>query len=145
MWGNFMNWQQLKRKVQREFQKFMYGRYGVDQLTVLILVVSLVITVLAGILKLPGLQILYYVGVIVSLYRILSRDLVKRRKENHVFLQKTRGITSWSRTQKKMVGEKKTHRHFKCPNCKQRLRVPRGKGNVKITCTRCGEQFSRKT
>lgn len=140
-----MNWQQLKAKIKMELQKFMYGRNGVDQLTVFVLVISLILSLLAGIFRLPWLRLFYYIGVILSIYRILSRDLVKRRLENQSFMQKTRVLPAWVRVQKRIVQERKTHRHFKCPSCKQRLRVPKGKGNIKITCSKCGEQFSRKS
>lgn len=125
--------------------RFSYGRNGVDQLTVFMLTVSLIIALIGGIFRLPWLQLIYYVGVILVVYRILSRNLTKRRTENQMFLQKTRAVTSWFRIQKRIFQERKTHRYFKCPTCKQRLRVPKGKGSIKITCSRCGEQFSRKS
>lgn len=37
------------------------------------------------------------------------------------------------------------HKVYKCPNCKQALRVPRGKGKILITCSQCGHQFTKKT
>ena len=38
----------------------------------------------------------------------------------------------------------KKYRYFSCPKCKMRLRVPRGVGNVTITCKGCGEKFDKK-
>lgn len=140
-----MKWQQFKSKALIEIHKFFYGRNGVDQLTVFILLASLIVTLIGGIFRLSWLQLLYFAGVALAVYRTLSRNLVKRRAENQLFLQKTRSITSWFRVRRRIFQERKTHRHFKCPSCKQRLRVPRGKGNIKITCSKCGEQFSRKS
>lgn len=140
-----MKWQELKTRVRLGLQRFMYGRNGVDELTLLVLGVSMVAVFLSAIFRQPWLQLLYYVGVFGSLYRTLSKSLVKRRKENFAFLQRVRKVRSWFRIQQKIVSERKTHRHFKCPACKQRLRVPVGKGKITITCSKCGEKFSRKS
>lgn len=140
-----MKWQQFKTKANGALRRFMYGRNGVDQLTVFVLTISLIITILASMLRVPWLLVLYYFGVFSALYRIFSKSLVKRRLENRLFLQKTSFITSWFRVQRQIVQERKTHSHFKCPSCKQRLRVPKGRGKIKITCSKCGEEFSRKS
>ena len=34
---------------------------------------------------------------------------------------------------------------FKCPKCSQKLRVPRGKGKIMITCRRCGNEFKKRS
>jgi predicted RNA-binding Zn-ribbon protein involved in translation (DUF1610 family) len=140
-----VKWQEFKTRVVRGMQRFMYGRNGVDQLNMLILTLSVVILFLASVLNLPWLRLVYYIGVFLGLYRIFSRDSFKRRRENQMLLQKTRAVKSWLRVQKRIVQERKTHRHFKCPNCKQRLRVPAGKGKITITCSKCGEKFNRKS
>lgn len=143
--GTRMNWKQLVARIKSGFQRFMYGRNGVDQLTFLVLIISAVITFVAAVFRLPWLQFFYYAGVFLAFYRTLSRNLLKRRQENQLFLQKSRSVKSWFRVQQRIVSERKTHRHFKCPACKQRLRVPKGKGSIKVTCSKCGEQFSKKS
>ena len=140
-----MNWKQFVARIKNGFQRVMYGRNGVDELTVFIIFTSVVITLTAGIYRFTWLQLLYYVGVFLAFYRTFSRALTKRRLENNLFLQKTRRITSWLRVQQRILMECKTYRHFKCPSCKQRLRVPKGKGKIKVTCSRCGKQFSKKS
>jgi len=140
-----MKWQELKTRAKMALQRFMYGRNGVDELTILVLAVGVIALFLASILRAPLLQLLYYAGLVYALYRTLSRDLVRRRKENLFFLQKTKGVASWFRIRMRIIKERKTHRHFKCPKCKQMLRVPVGKGKITITCSKCGEKFSRRT
>ncbi|MFR9190485.1 MAG: hypothetical protein ACLVL7_09865 [Anaerotruncus massiliensis (ex Togo et al. 2019)] len=39
----------------------------------------------------------------------------------------------------------RTHRRFRCPSCGQKVRVPRGKGRICITCPRCRVEFVRRT
>lgn len=140
-----MKWSEFKVRLKKDLIKFMYGRNGVDQLTIGILIISLVLSIFAVIFRQPSLKVLYYLGVLVCLYRILSRDLVKRRRENRMMMRYVEQFRSWLQIQKRIFQERKTHRHFKCPNCKQRLRVPKGKGQITITCSKCGTKFSKKS
>ena len=41
--------------------------------------------------------------------------------------------------------EYRTYRYLICPQCSQRLRVPRGKGKIRVTCTKCRNQFIAKS
>ena len=79
-----------------------------------------------------------------AFFRMLSKDRYRRAHENEVYLSKTegvrRGVTEWLNR----VKNGKKYRYFTCPKCKQRLRVPRGVGNVTITCKSCGTKFDKK-
>ena len=37
------------------------------------------------------------------------------------------------------------YKYLLCPQCTQRLRVPRGKGRIRVTCTNCGNVFETKS
>ena len=39
----------------------------------------------------------------------------------------------------------KVYRYFKCPHCRQSIRVPRGRGRISITCPKCGTSFIKKS
>ena len=39
----------------------------------------------------------------------------------------------------------KMHKYFLCPNCKQTVRVPRGRGQITITCPKCKQKFDKKS
>ena len=41
--------------------------------------------------------------------------------------------------------EYRNYRYLICPQCSQRLRVPRGKGKIRVTCTKCRNQFIAKS
>ena len=41
--------------------------------------------------------------------------------------------------------EYRTYRYLICPQCSQRLRVPRGKGKIRVTCIKCRNQFIAKS
>ncbi len=122
-------------------RRFMSGRYGSDQLNwVLILLVfalSILNNLLFVILRSPilygALSVLYTSVVVFAFYRMFSRNIALRQKENQ------RWLAFWAQM------KDRNHRYFRCPHCKQRVRVPRHKGKISIRCPRCGEKFIRKT
>ena len=79
------------------------------------------------------LSLLAYVPLIWSMFRMYSRNIEARRRENAAF---QRFFTRLRDRQ---------NRYFTCPRCRQVVRVPRGKGRINIRCPKCGEQFVRKT
>lgn len=131
-------------KVRASFARFMSGRYGADQLSYAMVIGALVMTVVGALSRLGLLTILADVVLIVVFVRMLSRDRLRRAHENQVYLEKTlkvrKAVTEWINR----VKNSKKYRYFSCPKCKMRLRVPRGVGNVTITCKGCGEKFDKK-
>ena len=130
--------------VRRFMVRFMAGRYGGDQLNLLLIALYLVFYLVFLFTRLLVFELLGTVLLIVSLYRSLSRDLARRRAENTRFLQVVRPL--WrklsafhSRT------HDKEHRYFRCPNCGQQMRVPRGKGRITVHCRSCGAAFEEKS
>ena len=87
---------------------------------------------------------LYLLCIVAALYRMLSRNYARRRAENTKFLTVAGPAIRWFKLQR-TIHRDKEHRYFKCPNCGQQLRVPRGKGKVTITCRNCGVSFDEKT
>lgn len=125
-------------------QRFMYGRYGVDQLGRALTWVGLgllLISVLTDSAVANGLSIAVYA---IVLFRMLSRNYAARRRENERYLRHTAPATRRLRLWRNMLRDKE-HRYFKCPGCKQYLRVPKGKGKICITCRRCGHTFNKES
>ncbi len=126
--------------IRNAIQRFMYGRYGNDQLNVCLIVLYLALYLL---FILSGFELFYFLTLIllcVSLFRMLSRNLPARRSENAKFMRAAGPAIQWFRFQR-AVRRDKEHRYFKCPNCGQQLRVPRGKGRITVTCRNCGASF----
>ena len=132
--GYFRN---LTLRLSTGLRRFMEGRYGSDKLNTAILVAALVLVLVYTFLPLglvkTVLWILSYVLMFWAIYRMLSRNTYRRYQENRRFLQFVDGIRD------------REHRYYDCPNCRQRVRVPRGKGKISISCPKCREKFVRKT
>lgn len=126
-------------------RKFMLGRYGVDQLSVGLLFFSFLLSIIFYIFPVGLLNYLVYVPFIVFLLRVLSKNHNARRKENMAFLKLWNPIAAWFGKKRSRVTANKTHRYFKCPGCKQEVRVPKGKGKIRITCPKCKLEFIKKT
>ena len=125
-------------------RRLMYGRYGSDQLSFFLLIVYLVLGLLSG---LPHLRVLNRIGLAVlfwDVYRMFSRRIDRRRAENAKFLSLAGPALRWVRMCRTIYRDKE-HRYFKCPNCGQYLRVPRGKGKITVNCRNCGVSFEEKS
>ena len=121
--------------------RFMYGRYGVDTLGKYSLGAGLVTMVLSIIFDSYTLSLLSWFFIILTYFRMFSRNLYKRSSENQIFLNKTYKLRTWFGKQKNMMAQRKTHHIYHCPGCKQKIRVPRGKGRIEIRCPKCHTTF----
>lgn len=126
-------------------RKFMHGRYGPDHLGVALIILSFLISVIYSFVgHLPLLYLSYFIFGLV-IFRMLSRNIVKRRRENDIF------IRYWWPIRTKIVRfvgnlkQRRTHKFIKCPDCKNTLRVPRGKGKIIVTCPKCTKKLAKKT
>lgn len=125
-------------------RRIMAGRYGSDQLNLFLLVLYLVFFLLSAVTGVSFLATLGLVAIIVALVRMMSRNIDRRRAENAKFLKLVRPVQQWFRL-RRTIRQDKDHCYFKCPNCKQYLRVPKGKGKITVTCRSCGTTFQEKS
>jgi len=125
--------------------RFFQGRYGSDELNHVLLISGLAATFLSYIDRLRFFSIIAYVLLIYVLIRSLSRNYDKRGQELRAYLALKGRITGWFSLQKRKFAERKTHRYFRCKQCKTVLRVPRGKGTIAITCPRCRTKVTKKS
>lgn len=125
------------------FRRFMMGRYGVDQLSFAMMLLAMVLIMFTrG--RLWPLAVLGAIMLLIAYWRMLSRNISARAQENGRFL----GFCY--RVRNRLDGlsrqlQDKSHRYYHCPNCRQKLRVPRGRGKIAITCPRCGREFIKRT
>lgn len=125
-------------------RRFMAGRYGVDQLTWVLLGVSLVLSLLSRILQAGIFGLLCWAVLFYCYFRILSRNIYARQQENQKLMQFWYRLKNNGGT-RRTIQDRKENKVFVCPTCKQKLRVPRGKGKINITCPKCHTSFIKKT
>ena len=133
------------RNIGAKLQQWMSGRYGFDELSRSISFVILALLLLACVPDLQFLSLLAFVLWFWVMFRSMSRNLTKRREERAAYLRFTGRIKSWFSLKRKAWKERKTHRYFRCKQCKTMLRVPKGKGKIKIVCSKCHNEIVKKT
>ncbi len=139
-----------RNQMKNKFTKFMYGRYGFDEYGKFLSATSLAF-IFIGFLTagfLSDMNLFSLVGILLLVYcyyRILSRKIHRRTQENHVFHGAKNEFLLFAKRFISKFKYSKTHKVFKCPNCKQGLRVPKGRGKICITCTKCKHEFIKKS
>lgn len=121
----------MLQKFKESMRRFLAGRYGSDALGYTLMGVGLALLLLSNLL--PMLVIPSYLLLIFYIYRCYSRQIAKRRSENTRFLAFFRPLTD------------RSNRYFRCPHCRQTVRVPRGKGRIRIHCPQCRTGFEKTT
>lgn len=134
-----------RRNFMEMLKKFMYGRYGFDQLTQALIILSLILTIITMFFKNDAVILLAYLPFVYAVYRILSKNTYKRSQENLWYITKTDPVKKGFHQAKLLMFGDKTHKYYKCSNCKQMIRVPRGKGKISITCPKCRKEFIKRT
>lgn len=126
--------------------QFMQGRYGGNDtlnkwlLGAFIILLLLAILLQSGLLNFLALVVLFY-----SYFRIFSRNASKRMEENKKFLEFKYKVTSFFKGKKSAAADRHTHRIFSCPHCGQKVRVPKGRGKICITCPKCHTEFVKRS
>lgn len=132
-------------KLNRKVKRFMYGRYGQDSLSSALYVLTLILIVLSGVLNKSGLSLAALIPLAWAVYRCCSKNFEKRRRENTAWRRLTAPIRRAAKLNHAKWADRKTHRYFACPKCREVMRVPKGKGTIEITCRNCGEKYKKKT
>lgn len=131
IWNRFLHW--------------MSGRYGMDQLGMGLAGSYFILGVLSSFTRFFPLTIISYLLLLLCLYRMFSKNISQRYKENAKFLSLLKPLQNRSLFVKRSLTERQTHRFFVCKQCGQTIRVPKGKGKIEITCPKCHNRFVKKT
>ena len=131
--------------MKERMQRFMAGRYGNDQLNQFIFIVAIISMVLEIITRQSLFYTLTLVLLILAYVRVFSRNINKRYEKNMKFLQKKDAILNKFRKQKYYAAQRRNFHIYTCPQCKQKIRIPKGKGKISITCPKCRTSFIKKS
>ncbi|MBS6944385.1 MAG: hypothetical protein KH182_03225 [Ruminococcus sp.] len=134
-----------------KFNKFMQGRYGVDDFSRFIMGVALTLIILTMVVTMFNRNvgsILDFLGIAAIVYvyfRIFSRNIQQRYAENQKYLQMTSKFRLRFNKEKNLMKQRKTHHIYSCPGCGQKIRIPRGKGKIEIECPKCHTKFVKRS
>ena len=141
-------------RFRQALARFLYGRYGADELYNALFLLEIILLFFGSILTILGhnkpilsaISVILYVlalGVLIwAMFRFFSRNIEKRRREN----------TAWLKFKSKFAKKRKptlpsdtpTHIFRACPSCRSVLRLPRQAGKHTVKCPRCGASFGVK-
>ncbi len=131
--------------------RFFAGRYGSDTFGFALIIVSLVMNIASSFTAsvLGTVSVIFWIlsNVLLcyAIFRMFSRNIYARRRENEMFVGFTKPLKKWLKLQKNKLRDRNTHKYFACPSCKNNLRVPKGRGEITVTCPVCKTKFDRRT
>lgn len=125
--------------------RFMYGRYGFDHLSKMMMVVACILLVISMFWYNPLIYFPAMFLVVYAYFRALSKNTSKRYAENEKYLRIRYKVIGKYNVYLSRLKDKKTHKIFKCPSCSQKIRIPRGKGKILIKCPKCRIEFEAKS
>jgi DNA-directed RNA polymerase subunit RPC12/RpoP len=127
--------------MKEKLKHFMTGRYGVDELTRFILLFDCMLMVFSFLIRSDILNFICLIIIALCYIRMFSKNHSQRYTENQIYLKYYNKVSTKFTHFKFNFQQRKTHHIYKCPSCKQKIRIPKGKGKISITCPKCNNQF----
>lgn len=125
--------------------RFMQGRYGADSFCRFLLGAAFLLMLISMFIPHSPFYLLGLLLLIYCYFRIFSKNISKRYQENMVYLKyHDRFILRFKKSKNEMV-QRKTHHIYRCPQCHQKIRVPKGRGRIAICCPKCNKEFIKKS
>ncbi|MBB6716084.1 hypothetical protein [Clostridium gasigenes] len=138
---------------------FFKNTYGFDMFSVFLILLSSIFSIW-DFTKYLGVALLLF-----AIYRAFSKDIYRRKMELNkftIYANKLLGkfgkklpssvpnldLNSLSvaiNQIKLSMAQKKKYKIIKCPSCKQKLRLPRKRGKIVVTCKKCSNKFDSRT
>lgn len=131
--------------MREKFQRFMIGRYGTDAFGKFLLTVVVVMWIVSLVFNSNTLYFLALLLMVYAYFRMFSRNTTKRYQENLKYLNIKNKLIARFKSEKSQMEQRKTHHIYRCPTCKQKIRIPKGKGRICITCPKCKTEFTKRS
>ena len=122
----------------------MYGRCGLDSLNKALIIVFLFLELIAGFFSLWYVRFIPYLLFFYVAFRFFSKNVNKRSVENDRFMRGWGPIADRVQTRVRQMRDP-YYKYYRCSKCGVLQRVPKGRGNIKITCPKCKKVIVRKT
>lgn len=130
--------------IMEKLRQLMVGRYGNDALSTALIIFGAVLSLLFSLFRIPYGSLISFIPYGIALWRIFSKKYTKRSAENAKFLELSAPWRSFLMKKLRQFQDK-DHRYYSCPKCHNTLRVPKGRGKIKISCPHCNKEFIKKT
>lgn len=123
-----------------KLMRLMSGRYGVDRLFYCLFGTAVILSVVNIFIRSVIVQIIVYSLMIYAVFRMFSRNISARSRENRI-------VTGWLDKIKRQQDARRrraadsTHIYKKCPKCHAVLRLPRRPGKHTTVCPKCNNEF----
>ena len=134
--------------MRERFARFMAGRNGNDQLNLFLLAVDVALLLLGSIFARGVGRVLSPLALLLLAFvyfRMFSRNVYKRREENERYIRQKEKLQRAFRVRKERWSQRKDYKFFTCPYCKAVMRVPKGRGKIRIFFRKCGNSFTGKS
>ncbi len=131
--------------LKQKFAQFMVGRYGVDEFSQFLLGFAVAMMIVNLIIRIPVLNTVVLLLLVYVYFRMFSRNIQGRYRENLKYKELTWKIRSFFTSKKNQAADLKANHIYKCPKCGQKIRIPRGKGKIIVTCPKCKNEFEKKS
>lgn len=124
----------------------MKDRFTIDEFGIFLVWVGIISSLISYFAKSSFFNSLGVVFVIYAIFRSFSRNKLKRGLENQAFKKQFLNPVKNSFKNLKPANKRdKDHKYVTCSKCGQKLRLPKGKGKVKVKCPKCGNKFEARS
>ncbi|WP_099321062.1 hypothetical protein [Anaerococcus sp. Marseille-P3625] len=127
----------------------MKSKLNIDEFGIFLVWMGIIFSLISYFTKSTFLNSFGFVIFVFAIYRSFSRQTQRRALENEQFKEKfinpiKKAIKNGKNDATKL-NRNKDFKYIACPNCGQKLRIPKKKGNVKVRCPKCGEKFDARS
>ncbi|MGN0390068.1 MAG: hypothetical protein ACI4L2_04570 [Wujia sp.] len=131
--------------MRQKLVQFMQGRYGLDAFSNFLMWTACILLFVNLMVHNRIISLLGFALFIYAYVRVFSKNTIRRSEENTWFLNKTYSIRMRARKSREHMRIRKTHHIYRCPECRQKIRIPKGKGKIEITCPKCRCSFVKRS
>ena len=131
-------------RIRQALVRFFAGRRGMDQFGMALYAGGLVLYIVSIILRWGFLNLLSTVLWFYGIFRMLSRNIMKRERENQWFLTWFTPLQIKAKQAYTRFKNRKIYKYFRCPKCRSWIKLPRNIGEKTVTCGKCGHSFKKK-
>lgn len=123
----------------------MQGRYGADQMGQMLSAVSMVFLIISLFSRNQAWFLLAVIGIVYNYFRMFSKNISKALRGKPEISEDDGGNPEKACFLETQLAQRKIYHIYRCPGCKQKIRVPRGRGKIEIRCPKCNTRFVKKS